>query len=113
MAGLHRVKAARKLGWETVPAILREADDLVAELVLIDENLCRRDLTPAERAVAVKRRKAVYLQLHPETAHGGDRKSELAGSSRQIKQEKREEREAELDSCLPIHRPATCAPGGP
>jgi ParB/RepB/Spo0J family partition protein len=84
MAGLHRVEAARKLGRETISAILREADDLVAELVLIDENLCRRDLSPAERASAVKRRKALYLQLHPETAHGGDRKSEMAASSRQL-----------------------------
>lgn len=70
MAGLHRVEAFRKLGRETIPAIIREADDLLAELVLIDENLCRHDLSPAERAIAVKRRKAIYLQLHPETAAG-------------------------------------------
>jgi ParB-like nuclease domain len=75
MAGLHRVEALRKLGREAVPAIIREVDDLVAELVLIDENLIRRDLSPAEEAIAVIRRKAIYLQLHPETAHGGDRKS--------------------------------------
>jgi ParB-like chromosome segregation protein Spo0J len=67
MAGLHRVEAFRKLGLQAIPAIVREADDLLAELVLIDENLCRHDLSPAERALAVKRRKAIYLQLHPET----------------------------------------------
>jgi len=50
-------------------------DDLHAELALIDENLCRNDLTPAERAAAQARRKAIYQQLHPETKAGGDRKS--------------------------------------
>jgi ParB/RepB/Spo0J family partition protein len=57
MAGLHRVQACIKLGRDTVPAVIREADDLTAELVLIDENLCRRDLSTAERARAVLRRK--------------------------------------------------------
>jgi N6-adenosine-specific RNA methylase IME4 len=80
MAGLHRVAAFRELGRETVPTIIQDVDDLTAELVLIDENLCRHDLSPAERAMAVTRRKEIYLQMHPETAHGGDRRS--AGSSR-------------------------------
>lgn len=30
----------------------------------------RAELSPAERAKATARRKAVYLKLHPETAHG-------------------------------------------
>src|SRR3974377_831580 len=40
--------------------------------VLIDENLCRHELSPAERSIAVTRRKAIYVQLHPRTAHGGN-----------------------------------------
>jgi ParB-like chromosome segregation protein Spo0J len=60
MAGQHRVQACIKLGRDTVPAVIREADDLTAELVLIDENLCRRDLSTAERARAVLRRKVLY-----------------------------------------------------
>jgi ParB-like chromosome segregation protein Spo0J len=80
MAGLHRVEAFRQLGRETIPAIIREADDLLAELVLIDENLCRHDLSPAERAIAVKRRKAIYLQLHPETAAGRSQASGMNGT---------------------------------
>jgi hypothetical protein len=75
MAGLHRVEAFRQLGRETIPAVILNVDDLTAELVLIDENLCRHDLSPAERALAVTRRKELYLQLHPETGHGGDRKA--------------------------------------
>lgn len=37
---------------------------------MIDENLCRAELSPAERATQTARRKAIYLELHPETGHG-------------------------------------------
>lgn len=33
-------------------------------------------MTPFDRAQQTARRKAIYLELHPETAHGGDRKSD-------------------------------------
>jgi N6-adenosine-specific RNA methylase IME4 len=70
IAGMHRVKAFRRLQRETIPAIVLDVDDLHAELMLIDENLCRNDLTAAERASAQARRKAIYQQLHPETKAG-------------------------------------------
>ncbi len=73
IAGMHRVKAFRRLQRETIPAIvLDDVDDLHAELMLIDENLYRNDLTPAERASAQARRKAIYQQLHPETKKGAN-----------------------------------------
>jgi vacuolar-type H+-ATPase subunit I/STV1 len=43
---------------------------LRSELAMIDENLMRAELTPADRAAQTARRKAIYLELHPETAHG-------------------------------------------
>ena len=43
---------------------------------MLDENLMRAELSPAERAKATARRKAVYLKLHPETAAGA---SQAAG----------------------------------
>ena len=70
IAGVHRVKAFRKLGRPTIPAFVVDMDDLHAELALIDENLCRNDLTTAERAAAQSRRKAIYQELHPETKNG-------------------------------------------
>lgn len=69
-AGAHRLRAARKLGLDTVPCVVVEDDDLRAELAMIDENLCRAELSPADRAVQTARRKAIYIELHPETAHG-------------------------------------------
>jgi ParB-like chromosome segregation protein Spo0J len=67
-AGAHRLRAARKLGMETVPCVVVDDDDLRAELAMIDENLCRAELSPADRASQTARRKAIYLELHPETA---------------------------------------------
>ena len=36
---------------------------------MIDENLMRTDLSPAERSKAVAERKSIYEDLHPETKH--------------------------------------------
>jgi len=71
-AGAHRLKAARKIGLETVPCIVADDDDLHAELAMIDENLMRADLSPADRITQFKRREAIYKQLHPETEHGAN-----------------------------------------
>lgn len=72
-AGGHRLKAAIKVGLENVPCIVVSDDDLHAELAMIDENLMRAELSAADRALQTARRKLIYLELHPETAHGGDR----------------------------------------
>ncbi|RVI86882.1 hypothetical protein CN188_04125 [Sinorhizobium meliloti] len=74
-AGLHRLEAARALGWADILAFIEEGDDLDAELWEIDENLCRAELTPADRALFTFRRKEIHLMRHPETGHGGDRRS--------------------------------------
>jgi ParB family chromosome partitioning protein len=55
VAGERRLRAAQRAGLETIPAIVREADDReMAELALI-ENLQREDLNPIERAEAFQR----------------------------------------------------------
>ena len=76
IAGSHRLAACAQLGLAEVDCIVVDDDDLHAELAMIDENLCRAELSPADRAKQTARRKAIYLELHPETAHGGDRKSD-------------------------------------
>ena len=84
IAGRHRYEAARKLKWEGIPAIVLEGIDAVeAELREIDENLIRADLSPAEQAAHHKRRKELYEKRHPETKHGGDRKSSTGKSKPQ------------------------------
>lgn len=68
VAGGHRLAAARALGWETIAAFVLDSDtgNLEAELIEIDENLCRAELTPAQRAAAIARRKQIWEALHPE-----------------------------------------------
>jgi ParB-like chromosome segregation protein Spo0J len=71
IAGRHRYEAAKKLKWESVPALILEgitADD--AELAEIDENLIRANLTPAEESLHHARRKELYEKKYPETKRG-------------------------------------------
>ena len=46
LAGHRRVAAARSLGWESIPAIVRPATDDEAYLLTIVDNLQRQDLSP-------------------------------------------------------------------
>jgi N6-adenosine-specific RNA methylase IME4/ParB-like chromosome segregation protein Spo0J len=69
IAGLHRVEAAKSLGWKTIKHLtVRGLDEDAATLAEIDENLMRADLSPAENAIHVAERKRIYLKMHPETA---------------------------------------------
>lgn len=66
VAGHHRVAAARALGWAEIDAIVVEAaGHLDAELIEIDENLCRSELTVAQRSHYTKRRKEIWEALQP------------------------------------------------
>ena len=64
VAGRHRLEAAKRLKWPMIRAlVLENADE--AELAEIDENLIRADLSPAERALHVSRRKDLYEKVAP------------------------------------------------
>ncbi|CAK0772158.1 ParB family transcriptional regulator, chromosome partitioning protein [uncultured Gammaproteobacteria bacterium] len=70
VAGLNRLEACRRLGRETIPAVLLAIGDLHRQLIEVDENLCGSKLTPAERSLFTRRRKQIYIALHPETRAG-------------------------------------------
>lgn len=68
VAGERRLRACKKLGWEKVPAIVRELDDrLTAEMALI-ENLQRRDLHFFEEAEGYNRLLAEFELTQEELA---------------------------------------------
>jgi DNA modification methylase len=75
VGGYHRLEACKSLGWQTIPVIIREWEELHAELAEIDENIVRNELKQIEQVRHLQRRKEIYEVLHPTTKHGGDRKS--------------------------------------
>lgn len=60
VAGRHRLEAARKLGWTHIDCIEVDDDQLRAELWEIDENLVRAELSPAQQAEHLSRRKDIW-----------------------------------------------------
>lgn len=76
VAGHHRVAAARALGWTEIDAIVDTAEHLQAELMEIDENLCRAELTASQRAQAIRRRKQIWEALHPNSVQTLDEKKD-------------------------------------
>ena len=69
--GRNRIAAYVELERNTIPAIIHDLDSMLAEIAEIDENLQRNSMTALERAAAMKRRKAIYETLFPQTKHGG------------------------------------------
>ena len=55
ITGAHRLGAYRLLAFSHIPAIVRDCDEIDAELMEITENLHRADLTKEQRDVQVRR----------------------------------------------------------
>ncbi len=55
IAGHRRLLACRMLGWETIPAFIREDTEEKAEVERMIENMQREGLSPMEEALAVVR----------------------------------------------------------
>ncbi|OIO33886.1 MAG: hypothetical protein AUJ70_02305 [Candidatus Omnitrophica bacterium CG1_02_40_15] len=55
IAGERRLRAAKKLGYKEIPAIIKEANDLNSLELSIIENIQRENLNPIDQAKAYKR----------------------------------------------------------
>ena len=64
LAGLHRIEAAKILQWQNIPAILiKGLDALQAELIEIDENVVRDELTALQYGAQLNRRNEILTEL--------------------------------------------------
>lgn len=71
--GRHRLLAMQALGRETVECIVHDVDDLHAELMEIDENLARSELSPAEEAAHIRRRQELWEDINGPAKAAGAR----------------------------------------
>ncbi len=60
IAGERRWRAVKKLGWETIPAIIREFNESQAASISLIENLQREGLTSIEEAIAYQK----LIEIH-------------------------------------------------
>ena len=70
IAGLHRLEAAKLLGWKEIDCVIRPLQGLEAELAELDEDVIRKDISGIVFGELLLRRKEVYETLYPETKAG-------------------------------------------
>ena len=63
IAGFHRWSAYKELGYEYIPAIIKDVSDFQSELISIDENLKRNELNHIEVAEHIVRREELLEEL--------------------------------------------------
>ena len=81
VAGLHRLEAAKRLGWTEIECAFTDMSGPQLELAEIDENIVRTGLTRQELGEQLSRRKELYETLHPETKAGT---AQAAGMNRAV-----------------------------
>lgn len=55
IAGERRLRAVQQLGWEKVPAVIKDVDDRTLLTLALVENLQRHDLSPVDEAAGYQR----------------------------------------------------------
>ncbi len=71
--GRHRLAALKMNGEEYVECVVHDVDDLHAELMEIDENLARSELSPAEEAAHIRRRQEIWEDINGPAKAAGAR----------------------------------------
>lgn len=66
LAGARRYQALLNLGYTEAPVMVVDRNPLEKELVSIDENLVRKDLSKIEIEAHLRRAKEIYQELNPE-----------------------------------------------
>lgn len=78
VAGAHRLRSVAILGEEEIDTIVVKADELGAQILEIEENLWRNDLTKLDRAVFVQTYRDLWERKNGKIQRGGDQTAKLA-----------------------------------
>jgi len=65
--GLHRLEAAKLLGWVEIDAVTKKFSELNRELAEVDENLVCKQLTELEQGKQLDKRRQLYEAKYPST----------------------------------------------
>jgi ParB family transcriptional regulator, chromosome partitioning protein len=68
IAGERRLRAATRLGWAKIPAVVKDVDDQTLLTLALIENLQRDDLSPIDEAAGYQRLAAEFKLPHGEIA---------------------------------------------
>ena len=82
VGGAYRLEAARRLGWRQILCRVIQASEIESQLIEIDENVARVDLSPAAHAIYLGRRHELYERLHgPAKARGAHKANAAMGNA--------------------------------
>lgn len=72
-SGHHRVEAFKVLGRQTIPATIRDGDELTDQLIECEENLCRSDLNAIQLGDHIVKREELLEKLGKRSSSGENR----------------------------------------
>ena len=72
-SGHHRVEAFKALGKKTIPATVRDGDELLDQLVEVMENICRAEMTAIQLGDHIVKREELLQKLGRRSSSGENR----------------------------------------
>lgn len=82
ISGHNRVKCCKELGIAEIPAIIKEYDDDMAELIMIETNLAQREnILPCEKGLAYKKKLELLKKIKKEKGNKASNMNDLEESS--------------------------------
>ena len=84
LAGLHRLEAAKLLGWKTIPANCVPSNDIINELIEIEENAVSLPLDAIQESQHIKRREEILIELGRKAVVGNNQYTEGKLTTREL-----------------------------
>ena len=76
LSGMHRYISMQEIGYKTIPATIREDDELINQLVEIEENMVSKKFNAIEEAEAIILREQILIKLGRKSVVGSNQYTE-------------------------------------